>query len=249
MTNARAPVRSFALPLTPANAWSSEEVQLLRQLAIGGASLELMASRLRRTRSAIRNKATMHGISLKQRGGLFLSLVLCLLLTPAMQPAQAAQAQVNACTLLTSAEISQVISRPVDGGRRQDDGLQADGQYSSSCIWMIEPGKPLDQAAPMGGRRFVILNVQQWPPGKQLAGKFLQAFRDSAEQGVIASKPSPRKFGDEALWWGDGLAVRSGDMSFGVSVFMPSANQPRTSALEEKLAPMILRRLGAQPAI
>ncbi len=153
--------------------------------------------------------------------------------------------------LLTATEISRAIGLPVDGGRRQDEGLQADGQYSSSCIWMIEPAKKPDRSAPLGGRRFVILNAQQWPAGRNLAGKFLQAFRDSAEQGVIASKPSPRKFGDEALWWGDGLAVRKGDVSFGVSVFMPSASAnkaARTSALEEKLVPHILRRVEQRAA-
>jgi hypothetical protein len=173
-------------------------------------------------------------------------LALSLLLAPAFGHAKAAPLEIDACSLLTAAEISSAIGLPVDAGRRQDDGLQADGQYSSSCIWMIEPGKKPDQSAPMGGRRFVILNAQQWPAGRNLAGKFLQAFRDSADQGVIASKPSPRKYGDEALWWGDGLAVRRGDVSFGVSVFLPApagSKAARTSALEEKLAPHILRRV------
>lgn len=52
----------------PANTWSTEDIRLLRQLAFDGASLETIAVRLRRTRSAIRNKATMHGISLKRCG-------------------------------------------------------------------------------------------------------------------------------------------------------------------------------------
>jgi hypothetical protein len=52
----------------PANTWSTEDVRLLRQLAVAGASLETIAVTLRRTRSAIRNKATMHGISLKRCG-------------------------------------------------------------------------------------------------------------------------------------------------------------------------------------
>ncbi|HEY0942220.1 MAG TPA: hypothetical protein VGE08_19165 [Steroidobacter sp.] len=52
----------------PANTWSTEDIRLLRQLAIDGAPLETIAVRLRRTRSAIRNKATMHGISLRRCG-------------------------------------------------------------------------------------------------------------------------------------------------------------------------------------
>jgi hypothetical protein len=54
-------------PTAGANPWSPEDVQQLRRLATAGTSLELIAVKLRRTRSAIRNKATMHGISLKGR--------------------------------------------------------------------------------------------------------------------------------------------------------------------------------------
>jgi hypothetical protein len=52
----------------PANTWSTEEIRELRQLATAGASLDTICITLRRTRSAIRNKATMHGISLKRCG-------------------------------------------------------------------------------------------------------------------------------------------------------------------------------------
>lgn len=157
--------------------------------------------------------------------------------------------EINACELLTSAEISAAIGLPVDNGRRQDEGMSRDGQYSSSCIWMIEPGKTPDQTAPARGRRFVILNAMQWPAGKDMAKKFLQAFHESADKGIIANKPAPRKFGDEALWWGDGLAVRRGDVSIGISVFMPRRDAPRTSAMEEKLAPHVLRRLDKKTAV
>ena len=157
--------------------------------------------------------------------------------------------EINACELLTSAEISAIIGLPVDKGRRQDEGMSRDGQYSSSCIWMIEPGKAPDVTAPGRGRRFVILNAMQWPEGRDMAKKFLQAFHESADKGVIPNKPAPRKFGDEALWWGDGLAVRRGDVSFGISVFMPQRNVPRTSALEEKLAPHVLKRLDKKSAV
>lgn len=157
--------------------------------------------------------------------------------------------EINACELLTSAEISAAIGLPVDGGRRQDEGMSRDGQYSSSCIWMIEPGKAPDRTAPGRGKRFVILNAMQWPLGKNMAKKFLQAFHDSADKGVLPSKPSPRKFGDEALWWGDGLAVRKGDFSFGISVFMPQRDVARTSKMEEKLAPHVLRRLDRMSAV
>lgn len=50
------------------NTWSTEDIRLLRQLATAGASLDTISVTLRRTRSAIRNKATMHGISLRRCG-------------------------------------------------------------------------------------------------------------------------------------------------------------------------------------
>ena len=157
--------------------------------------------------------------------------------------------EINACELLTPAEITAAIGLPVDKGRRQDEGVTGDGQYSSTCFWTIEPGKAADPSAPARGRRFVILNAQRWPAGRDMAKKFLEAFHESADQGVIANKPVPRKFGDEALWWGDGLAVRKGDVSFGLSVFMPKRGEARTSVLEEKLAPQILKRLDRKSAV
>lgn len=165
--------------------------------------------------------------------------------------AQAAEPslEINACELLTPAEITAAIGLPVDNGRRQDEGMSRDGQFSSTCFWTIEPGKAPDETAPGRGRRFVILNAQRWPAGRDMAKRFLQAFHESADSGVIPNKPAPRKFGDEALWWGDGLAVRKGDVSFGISVFMPKRDEARTSAREEKLVPQILKRLDRKTAV
>ncbi len=96
----------------------------------------------------------------------------------------------------------------------------------------------------MSGKRFVMLLAMQWPPGSGLAHTFLDSFNKAAAEGAIAAKPSARDFGDEALQWGDGLAVRKGDVSFGISVFLPGAGTRESMGIiEEKLAPMILRRL------
>jgi hypothetical protein len=111
--------------------------------------------------------------------------------------------------------------------------------------------RPADAAAPLGGKRFVILNVLRWPRGSDGARTYLEAFREASASGVIESKPIARPFGDEALWWGDGLAVRRGDVSFGVSVFMTRGaadTQPHAGEREERLAKIILSRLAAQDA-
>jgi hypothetical protein len=47
------------------NEWSSEDLRRLRELAATGTPLNAIAAALRRTSSAVRNKAGMHGISLR----------------------------------------------------------------------------------------------------------------------------------------------------------------------------------------
>jgi hypothetical protein len=49
------------------NEWSPEELRLLRELAVMGTPLNVIAAALRRTASSVRNKAGMQGISLRPR--------------------------------------------------------------------------------------------------------------------------------------------------------------------------------------
>ncbi|HEY6641837.1 hypothetical protein [Povalibacter sp.] len=49
------------------NVWSTDAVRKLRELAEAGAATEVIAAHLGRTPSAIRNKAGLHGISLRKR--------------------------------------------------------------------------------------------------------------------------------------------------------------------------------------
>lgn len=158
--------------------------------------------------------------------------------------------EIDACTLLTAAEISRVIGLPVNEGERRDAGLQKTGAYSSACLWTIrtQVAAPANPAKPLNGKSFVILNAMQWPAGSDLARTYLEDFRKASANGVIPAKPVPKSFGDEALWWGDGLAVRKRDVSFGVSVFMPGVNK-QPAEMEEKLAPHILRRLDQRDAV
>jgi hypothetical protein len=155
---------------------------------------------------------------------------------------------IDACSLLDVAEIQRAAGLPVDPGVRRDAGPESNGAYSSACIWVLNSATAAapDPTKPLGGRSFVILNAMQWPAGSGLAHTFLDGFRDAAAKGEIPSQPQPRKFGDEALSWGDGLAVRRRDVSFGVSVFVPGMTKERRGAIQELLAPHILRRLDAR---
>jgi hypothetical protein len=165
-------------------------------------------------------------------------------------PAGPSPLYIDACALLPPSEISRVLGRPVEAGTRQDYGLTSEGSFSSVCVWKVRPEEPqaFDPTAPLGGRSFVILNAIRWPAGSDRARTFLEAFRKAAENGEIPAQPVPRPFGDEALWWGDGLAVRQGDVSLGISVFVPDLAPKSTGVLEERLAPAILRRLDPYQA-
>jgi len=52
---------------TSTSAWATEDIQRLRVLASEGMALIEIARELRRTVSAVRNKAGMHGISVQSK--------------------------------------------------------------------------------------------------------------------------------------------------------------------------------------
>jgi hypothetical protein len=56
-------MRRFSSP-SAAKMWSCAELKQLRELTDAGIGIEIIASRLKRTVSAVRNKAGMHGFSL-----------------------------------------------------------------------------------------------------------------------------------------------------------------------------------------
>lgn len=181
------------------------------------------------------------------------SATVALLLSSVIAHAQSAVSTVppiDACALLSPADIRGAVALEVAGGERRDDGLTRQGAYSSSCVWEIKYSEPppVNLSAPLGGRHFIILNAMQWPVGQDLAGTYLEAFRGAAQGGDLPQQPAARDFGDEALWWGDGLAARQGDVSFGLSVFIPGKRAQLGSQLEERLAPLILQRLSAPSA-
>jgi hypothetical protein len=153
---------------------------------------------------------------------------------------------IDACALLDAAQIAQVLGQAVDAGVHHDAGVESNGAWSSSCVWTFTADRAAAGAAALKTRRFVMLNAMQWPPGSGRAHEFLDAFRDAAAQGVLAQAPTVRPFGDEALWWGDGLAVRQGDVSFGLSVHVPRTSVKTPGAAEERLVPLILNKLDGR---
>jgi hypothetical protein len=161
--------------------------------------------------------------------------------------AESAAAEVNACTLLSTAEIAAIVHFKVEPGIRNDSGWihggPHDGSYSSTCLWKAAQDHDANNPSlPLGGSRFAILNIMSTPPGSQQAAKFLQDFRDAAQDQTIDMTPVALKIGDESLWWGDGVAVRKGNVSYGVSVHSVK-ERPQERQMEETLAAKVVARL------
>jgi hypothetical protein len=145
---------------------------------------------------------------------------------------------IDACSLLPTTAIHNELKRKVGEPQRSDSGYVAGGAFSSTCMWTVTP----DLSAPASKRRIVILHAMRWPRGK--AGTFLEQFYQAARNGELPHQPVPRKLGDDALSWGDGVAVRKGDVSFGVSVLVEGISLEESGRIEEVLAQQVLRKVG-----
>lgn len=152
--------------------------------------------------------------------------------------------EINACELLQASEIERAVGRKADPGVRMDAGEHA-GAWSSSCVWLLPSGSEpaTNGKLDLRGRSYVMLNALQWPAGSGKAHVFLDGFRDALASGVLAGPLVPRRLGDEAFWWGDGLAVRRRDVGFGLSVRIVGGSAGVKGAAEEQLAPHVLRRI------
>lgn len=153
-------------------------------------------------------------------------------------------APLNACSFLAAEDIEPVIGIQVDTGVRHDAGYvdqeaaPGESAYSSTCLWRISSDRDAnDPSAPLGGARFVILNMMSWPDDVSASG-FLQSFHQAVASGVISVSPVPLEIGDESLWWGDGVAVRLSNVSFGISVHILSPKDEERN-YEERLASRI----------
>jgi hypothetical protein len=153
----------------------------------------------------------------------------------------------SACTLLSTEDVAAVVGAKVEPGEPNDSGAVEGGGFSSTCLWKVA-GAAVPSAAgsdaPFGGARFAMLNTITWPKGSGKAAKYLADFYQAAKDNLIDNEPVPLKVGDDALWWGDGVAVRKGDISFGVSTHTGSG-KPEERAMEEALARKVAERLGS----
>jgi hypothetical protein len=154
---------------------------------------------------------------------------------------------VDACTLLTAGELSTLFGMPVEAGVRHDDGLTSQGAYSSTCIWKVRNERLLEHnpKASLRGADFAILDVFSWA-SRGSAETLLRSFQIAAQRGLIPMHPVPLDIGDDSLWWGDGVAVRIGAVSFGISVVLHSADRDKRRGWEESLAKDIVTRIRSK---
>lgn len=170
--------------------------------------------------------------------GTVLNACLLLLVVSACTPESSTFAEDrNACNLLDAEDIASVLTGLVSVGKRDDLGLITEGNqagaYSSTCFWQLDRTQ--------GATEYVILLAMLWPEDKP-ATIFLDEFRSSAESGVIPQDPVPLSLGEESMWWGDGVAVVKGNISFGISTRLEGEKQDRRSTAEA-LGKMIVSRL------
>jgi hypothetical protein len=162
----------------------------------------------------------------------------------------AAGPPISACALLNDDEVAAVLGVRVNRGEPHDDGevasseYAAPGAYSSTCLWRVagDGSPPSNPNLSLASASYAILNAMQWSGGRVQAESFLQSFRDAAKEGIIDQAPVPLKIADDALWWGDGVAARKGDRSFGISVHLAGAHD-KERQMEEALAKKIASRL------
>ncbi len=161
-------------------------------------------------------------------------------------------APINACALLKDSEVAEVAGAEVVAGERRDDGEVGDGTrapvgtYSSTCFWRFKADvdKTPDRSLPMGGMRFVILQAMAWPTPDD-AKRFIDGFQEAFEHQIIPAAPiAVEGLGQQAVWWGDGTAVRQNSTSVGVSVFLQDpVKKPIQRTMEETLAKKIIPRV------
>jgi len=170
----------------------------------------------------------------------FAAGVIALLCLPAWAASEGRE--IDACSYLTAAEVAAAIGVQVEDGVRNDSGITRDSAYSSTCLWRVSTDRDkADPNKPLGGASFAILNMMSWPVGTG-GRKYLEDFREAGRNREIAMMPVAVNIGDEALWWGSGIAVRKGDLTIGMSVhYVPERRRER--ALAEGLAKTIADRL------
>lgn len=144
-------------------------------------------------------------------------------------------AEVAACPLLTADEVESVFGQILVADEREPTGGGLNQGRMTTCIW-----------SPAGGRLGPTLSVivWSWPAGSPGAAGYLEAFQQIAAEYPDLPQPEPLAIGDAALWDGNGVHVRKGDLTFSLATSM-NALDPTSDARAklEDLAAIVAGRL------
>lgn len=163
-----------------------------------------------------------------------------------------AAASLVACDLLTPDEIGEAIGKPVGEGQAEPaiGGGPGMGE-TTSCSWKtpdnVAPANNLDIAAALAGQMIVTLIVWSWPAEGEGAVGYLRSMRDAAAPAGMTPEDMP--IGDEAVWIGGAaplggmLHVRSGDVTYTLSVAALGGGGEDTRGPSETLAQAVLAKL------
>jgi len=184
----------------------------------------------------MRTRGVVAVLAMAGLGGVGLVVALVAQPSSESQMVEGGPAPINACDMVAAADIERVIGVQVKAGDRRDDGMTSVGAFSSTCYWGTS------EVPEMGGT-YAILTAMSWPEGSGGGTHFLEEFFHAADEHVIPNQPEPLSYGDESLYWGDGVAVVIGDVSFGISVRHSSPDRSIRRIMEEMLAKKILENL------
>jgi len=105
----------------------------------------------------------------------------------------------------------------------------------TACAWDATSDQP--------GAAIVTLLVWSWPSGSGGGTNYLESFRQAAKQYKDLPTPQPVKLGEEALWDGTSMHVRSGDVSFSISLSEKGLDPAKGEEESQALAEIVLGKL------
>lgn len=179
----------------------------------------------------------------RKLAGAALAGLIALVASHSASPSASAVSPIDACKLIDKSQLVRILNEDVSDGRREDDGYTSDGAYSSTCVWKIVPrGESADSEQAAASHEMILLNAFRWIDN-QASRKYLAAFVNASRDGTIAHPIERVALGDESLWWGDGLAVRVGNISFGVSVWRPAYDVAVRKQLSQELAKEVVNNV------
>lgn len=145
-------------------------------------------------------------------------------------------AEIAACPLLSPADIQKVVGTAMDDGKEREPAGGGDNEgRMTACAWDATSDQP--------GAAIVTLLVWSWPSGSGGGTNYLESFRQAAKQYKDLPTPQPVKLGEEALWDGTSMHVRSGDVSFSISLSEKGLDPAKGEEESQALAEIVLGKL------